>query len=319
MANTARVSVIIPTYNRAHTIARAIDSLLTQTRPPDEIIVVDDGSNDNTLEVLERYAGKISVIVSPRNEGQPAARNRALDVATGDFIAFLDSDDTLPTDSIERRLNALHQNPDYDVVYGDALFIDAHGKPLEIFSKVRPMVRPSGDVYYHFLQNNLSPIHTFMIRRTPEIHSLRMESDLRMVEDYDYWLKLSEVCRFLYSDTILAYYHVHANMGTATESEPMRRKRLLIQRRAMARPRFQQLTPIQQAHIYTQVGASIAAIEGDMLHAREMLNKALQLHPWLLQARLYWLVTWLGRRGVNALNQMRRAVLKARGQRFPKL
>ncbi len=319
MTDTERVSVIIPTYNRAHTIARAIDSLLTQTRPPDEIIVVDDGSNDNTLEVLERYVGKISLIVSPRNEGQPAARNRALDAATGDFIAFLDSDDTLPIDSIERRLNALRQNPDYDVVYGDALFIDAHDQPLEIFSKVRPMLRPSGDVYYPFLQNNLAPVHTFMIRRTPQTSPLRMENDLRMIEDYDYWLKLSEICPFLYIDTVLAHYHIHETMGTATESENMRRKRLIVQRHAIARPRFQQLSPAQQAHIYTQIGASVAAVEGDMRAARALLNQALRLRPTALQARVYWLVTWSGVRGVNALNQVRRAVLKVRGQYFPRV
>ncbi len=317
MSYSERVSVIMPTYNRANTIARAIDSLLAQTRPPDEIIVVDDGSTDNTQEVLARYANQVTVIVSPRNEGQPAARNRALDIVTGDFIAFLDSDDTLPTDSIERRLTALRQNSNYDVVYGDALFIDANDHPLEVFSKVRPMLRPSGDAYYAFLQNNLSPIHTFMVRRTAQTSALRMDTYLKTLEDYEYWLQLSEMCHFLYLDVILAHYHMHDSMTTIVESELMRRNRTLIQRRAIARPRFQQLTPAQQAHIYTQLGASIAAVDGDMKAARAFLNRALRLRPIAIQAGVYWLVTWSGVRGVNALNQVRRVVLKARGQSFP--
>jgi hypothetical protein len=156
-----------------------------------------------------------------------------------------------------------------------------------------------------------------MVRRTAQISALRMENDLRMVEDYDYWLKLSEICRFLYIDVVLAHYHIHETMATIVESENMRRKRLIVQRRAIARPRFQQLTPAQQANIYTQIGASVAAVDGDMRGARALLNQALRLRPTAIQARVYWLVTWSGTRGVNALNQVRRAILKARGQRFP--
>lgn len=103
MNNNPVVSAIIPTYNRAHIICEAVDSVLTQTYPHIEVIVVDDGSKDDTLARLQQYGGRIRV-VSQANAGPASARNRGIAVARGDLIAFLDSDDIwLPT-KIERQV-----------------------------------------------------------------------------------------------------------------------------------------------------------------------------------------------------------------------
>jgi len=87
-----RISVVIPTYNRAAAVGEAIESVLRQTRPPDEIIVVDDGSSDNTAEVLAAFGDRIRIVAQP-NGGVSAARNAGIRLATGDWLAFLDSDD----------------------------------------------------------------------------------------------------------------------------------------------------------------------------------------------------------------------------------
>src|SRR5271169_4507748 len=97
--NVLRVSTIIPTFNRAHVVAEAIESVLRQTVPAEQIIVVDDGSTDDTIDVLTRFDGRISVI-RQAHSGVSAARNAGMRAATGDWIAFLDSDDVWLPDRI---------------------------------------------------------------------------------------------------------------------------------------------------------------------------------------------------------------------------
>ena len=102
--NDTLVSVIIPTYNRAKTVRNAIDSVLQQTYKNIEIIVIDDGSSDNTAQVLESYRNKVQII-QQENAGPSVARNRGIEIANGDIFCFLDSDDLwLPT-KIERQVN----------------------------------------------------------------------------------------------------------------------------------------------------------------------------------------------------------------------
>ena len=304
----ATVSLIIPTYNRASLVPRAIDSALRQTRVPDEIIVIDDGSTDNTAAVLSAYSAPVMVLGDGVNRDRSAARNRGLDAATGDFIAFLDSDDTLPPESVERRLNALQTHPEVDVVYGDASFIDTNGQVIARFSDIRRHPRPSGDVFYQLMLGNFAPLHTFMFRRTAATTAIRMDESLRTLEDYDFWLKLACISRFLYLDTSLANYHVHDVMTTLTDNDAMRHSRILVQGRGIKTPCFERLTPKQQARILTQHGASVAAVLGDMPQARAHLRLAMALKPLNPQAWLYWLVTWSGRWGVDRLNNIRRLI-----------
>jgi glycosyltransferase involved in cell wall biosynthesis len=102
------VSVVIPTFNRAHIVTRAIDSVLAQTYCPCEILVVDDGSSDNTADVLQSYADRI-VYIRQKNSGPAAARNRGIRESKGEFIAFLDSDDVWLGTKIERQATLLQR------------------------------------------------------------------------------------------------------------------------------------------------------------------------------------------------------------------
>ncbi len=101
-----RISAVIPTYNRTHIIGRSLESVISQSIQPDEIIVVDDGSNDNTKDVIDCYYDKVHYIYQD-NKGGAAARNRGVLEATGEWIAFLDSDDIWFTKHIERMINAI--------------------------------------------------------------------------------------------------------------------------------------------------------------------------------------------------------------------
>ncbi|MCP9439393.1 MAG: glycosyltransferase family 2 protein [Nitrospira sp.] len=112
------VSVIIPTYNRAGLVVEAIESVLRQTRPPREIIVVDDGSTDNTQQVLASFGNRISVI-HQENQGVGRARNRALEVAQGRYLAFLDSDDLWMEHKLEWQIDLMERFPQLGFLFSD--------------------------------------------------------------------------------------------------------------------------------------------------------------------------------------------------------
>lgn len=113
MNNRARISVCIGAYNRENYIRECIDSVLGQTRPADEIIVVDDASTDGTLRILESYGSRIHLIKRARNSGIcPVTRNQAVAAATGDLIAFLDSDDVWYPEKLARQAAFMEANPD---------------------------------------------------------------------------------------------------------------------------------------------------------------------------------------------------------------
>ena len=130
-----KVSALIPTYNRREHVARAIDSVLAQTVPVDEIIVIDDGSTDGTREFLQaRYAKRLRVYTQP-NQGVGAARRRALELATGEWVAYLDSDDEwLPERNAAFRRAASSVPENVAWIFGDTLFVSSlHGRGDSIF------------------------------------------------------------------------------------------------------------------------------------------------------------------------------------------
>jgi glycosyltransferase involved in cell wall biosynthesis len=112
-----RVSVVIPAYNGASFLAEALDSVLGQTRPPEEVVVVDDGSTDGTAAVAARYGAPV-LVHRQANRGIGAARNAGVALTSGDHIAFLDADDLWEPRKLERQLELLAKDPDLEIVFG---------------------------------------------------------------------------------------------------------------------------------------------------------------------------------------------------------
>ena len=112
-----RISVVLPVYNRASYVGEAIESVLGQTRPPDELIVVDDGSTDDSVAVVERWARPSLRVVRQENRGIGGARNSGLREVTGDLVAFIDSDDLWERDKLERQAAAMRDD-DVQLVFG---------------------------------------------------------------------------------------------------------------------------------------------------------------------------------------------------------
>lgn len=310
------VSVIIPTYNRAGMVGAAIESLLAQTRRPAQIIVVDDGSTDDTPDVLARYSGGITAIYQ-ENRGRSAARNMGLLHAASDYVAFLDSDDTLPQESIALRADVLDSSPNVDIVYGDAWLEDSVSKKRICYSDLHRGEHPSGFVFPSLAQGALAPIHCFMFRRACLDKLDRFDVTLDTLEDHDFWLRLCTHTTFAYLDVPIATYIVHPGMTTLTMRDKMREGRLIVQKRAVEMPEFGSLTVKQEAAVYVSIGSTCLALRRTD-EAREWLRTANQTSSSPGGALLYAL-SFLGARGIKpvlALRRKLRALLQPETRMF---
>jgi len=190
-----KVSVIISTYNRAAYIGDAIRSILAQTLySPQriEIIVADDGSTDNTAEVVAQFGNAVTYIPLP-HRGQPAAtRNSGLDAASGEFIAFLDSDDLLLPNKLALQLAAFEVHPEAGLVYSNGHFF--HDDPSQPIGYVLDgLPTPSGNVFPELLCGNFLAPPIVLIRRTclDVVGMFDERPDFFAVEDYDLWLRIA--------------------------------------------------------------------------------------------------------------------------------
>jgi glycosyltransferase involved in cell wall biosynthesis len=134
-----RISVLIAAYNTEAYVAEAVESVLSQSRPPDEVIVVDDGSVDRTGAVLEGFGGRI-ILLSQSNRGQAAALNRAMGAATGDLLGFCDADDLWMPRKLEFQLAALGGSEEFDAVFGMVRQFVSPDVPKEQQAMVAPAI-----------------------------------------------------------------------------------------------------------------------------------------------------------------------------------
>jgi glycosyltransferase involved in cell wall biosynthesis len=204
----AIVSVVTPTYNRARFLPDAVASVLAQTYADLELIVVDDGSVDDTRTVLEPFLadGRVRYFYQ-KNQGQSHARNHAIEHATGDFIAFLDSDDLWAPDKLEKQLAILQANPEVDIVHGDEAMIDEHGAVISLVN----MKRYSGQISCYLLADNSVSITTALVRRRCFNEMGGFDTSVGVADDYELWLRFSAKYLFHYEPGIVASYRVMAD------------------------------------------------------------------------------------------------------------
>jgi glycosyltransferase involved in cell wall biosynthesis len=188
--NRTSVSVVVPAYNAARTIGRAIDSLLAQTSLPDEILVVDDGSSDHLESALEPYRGMVTLVRKP-NGGPASARNLGIDRSRGEFVAFLDADDCWEPCKLQRQLELLNRYPKIALI--SSLFYNEEPGGCRYGPSTGPaclldrVVMASG--FDLFEMAVLVLTSTVIVRRTA-LGDLRFESGLEPAEDRDLWIRL---------------------------------------------------------------------------------------------------------------------------------
>ena len=208
----ATVSVLIPVYNRAGLIRETIESVLSQTHRDLEVIVVDDGSTDNTARVVKAIEDDRISYFHKTNGGVSSARNLGLSKVTGEYVAFLDSDDYWPRDFLERMLQGMSIDDRFGLAYASI--------------KVRSSRSPSGWIYKKtpscsgkitsrlFSQGKISPV-AIVVKATPA-RSISFDEDLPSSEDSDYILRLSLIVEFLFVPDL--YIHVNKSADSLSQA-----------------------------------------------------------------------------------------------------
>ena len=183
-----KVSVIIPTYNRASLLPRAIDSVIGQSFQNFEVIIVDDGSTDGTADLLKSYANKSGVrVFTTSNKGVSAARNLGIGQAKADWVAFLDSDDEWLPSKLEIQNQWVKDNPSIDLVHGEEIWI-RNGVRVNPMNKHQ---KSGGDVFSDAVRLCCISPSTVMLKKSLFQEVGLFREDYPVCEDYDLWLKIT--------------------------------------------------------------------------------------------------------------------------------
>ncbi|HEY9846823.1 MAG TPA: glycosyltransferase family A protein, partial [Candidatus Caenarcaniphilales bacterium] len=228
------ISVIVPAYNAESTIVEAVVSVQKQTFSDFELIIIDDGSCDKTLEQLSKLRESRLKVFSYTNAGVSTARNRGISCATGEFIAFLDADDVWMPDKLELQLAVLKQHPEAGVAYSWTNFIDEKGKLL---NRQEPVFF-EGDVYPQLLVSNfLSCGSVPLIRKQAIASTGEFDPFLKSVEDWDYWLRLAASWPFVLVTEYQTLYRQTEGSMTSKVEVIKKYNLFVIERAFQAAPR----------------------------------------------------------------------------------
>jgi glycosyltransferase involved in cell wall biosynthesis len=259
------VSIIIPTYNDAEFVGSAVQSALEQDYSNVEVIVIDDGSTDNTREVLSPFLEDQRVRgFFQENRGPSAARNRGIAESRGEYLNFLDADDYLHPSKIAKQVHILESEPSVDLVYCDVAVVDRNGDTIEEYSVGASRKILDDDIFDSLMLGGYFPPHVVLLRRRVLDQVGGFDQDLRCTEDLDLWLRASaEGIRARYVDEKLAYYRRYP--GTVSQDEPA----------------MQRAHAVTLERIASQYPARVARSVLQLLSAREDLYAA---SKWLATA-----------------------------------
>jgi len=269
------VSVITATYNMAGYITETLDAILAQDYPQLESIIVDDGSTDNTMEVLAPYLSDLRVrVVRQENAGQTVAKNRGIAEAHGEFVAFCDADDIWRHDKLSRQIPAF-ADPQVGVVFADIDCMDGEGEFLDIPA----MKRVGGRVTAPLLIDNFVPFPTSVARACVlrEVHGF--DESLTMSIDYDLWLRISVKYDFAYIAEPLARYRIWAGQMSNKTQERLDNFFQLLECFLAKYPHAvtQAEEDLAWAHVFVTRGAWHAR-EGRKQEALQDYGRAMRLH-----------------------------------------
>ena len=294
-----KVSVIIPTYNSAQYIAEAIESVLAQTYKDYEIIVVDDGSIDNTREVLKPFMDKI-IYVYKENGGQASARNLGIKMSKGEYIAFLDSDDIWLPQKLELQVELLDSRPEVGLVYSDNYrFTDDEGIIGLGSQRVQGL---SGMVFNSLFLKNFIPTLTVMVRRKclDDVGLFDESKHIVHSEDYDLWLRIAKKYEIAYIDKPLAKYRYRYHRKDGFNKE-------IIDRAYMATMEVikknihnlegneserRKLIKQRMANLFFEWGYTHFYFQVDLKKARKLFLKSMH-YRFLIRSMVYYLATFL--------------------------
>jgi len=256
---TLRVSVIVPAYNAAVYLPHAIDSVLAQTYPNWEIVIVDDGSADDTRAVADSYRSKLQdklqYIYQP-NRGLPAARNAGIRAARGEFIALLDADDVWLPHRLERGIAVMDADPGAGLVHARVVRINPQGS-ITGQLKVKPKCM-SGSIARHVYTRRAHIVcPTVMFRKSCLQTAGWFDETMQATEDRDLWFRIALRYRVVYINEVLAYYRLSPSSMTSNLDRLLKAQLYFVAKhqRSGAATRLDQLQAL--GNIYRELGDSL--------------------------------------------------------------
>ena len=303
------VSVVTPSYNQATYLESTILSVLQQDYPGVEYIVIDGGSTDGSVDIIRKYAPRLAYWVSGPDAGQAAAINTGFARAQGQILAWINSDDTYLPGAIRLQAEALQQNPQVGLVYGDAEFVDADGHPLGPYH-ARAFNRR------RFLHVSSIPQPTAFFRRSLYVKSGGLDTRMHYALDYEFFLRLMWQAPFMYTRRAVATYRIHSGSKTVRMHHHMIEEALQVVEANCARHPTE-LRGIRRPAMsdWNWLGAMQAVNAGDWVRTRRfalaafkampfrprMAMFALSLVDWSLSTNLTESATsWLDQRANNS-------------------
>lgn len=206
----SKISIITPSFNQGKFIEKSILSVLNQNYPNLEYIIIDGGSTDDTLSIIKKYEKYISYWVSEKDRGQSEAINKGFNVATGEIIAWLNSDDLYCNNVLEEISKVFTQHTDVDIVYGDVINFSESGK--------ESYVRNQFELYDFFSRVSIHQPSVFWRRKIMDEVGL-LNENLHYCMDYDFWMRLFLNYKSLKIDMVLSRFREHGQ--SKTNSNPL--------------------------------------------------------------------------------------------------
>ena len=285
-ATNPTVSVIIPSYNYANFLPEAVESIFNQTFQDFEVIVVDDGSTDNTQEVVQTFADRERFhYIYLDNQGLAATRNTGLRAAKGEFIAFLDADDIILPNKLDVQVNWLRNNPDYGLVGSGYYYMDEHGVPIEV---QRPWLRSPYLNIKDLLFDCPFIVHAILVKKEWVDKVGGFDSQLRRVEDWDLWIRMAYAgCKMGWVEEIVCAYRMFP--GQMTRNAAAQKKvTVSVMNKFFDQPELPDSLLALKSDVLTRVylvcaGREYGADQCD--DAQESIAEAVRLTPTLATTR----------------------------------
>jgi glycosyltransferase involved in cell wall biosynthesis len=261
MTDTPLVSIVTPSFNQAPFLEATIQSVLNQNYPNIEYIVIDGGSTDGCINILEKYSDKLSYWKSEPDAGQTDAINKGFNMAKGEIFAWINSDDVYHPGAISEAVEYLRQNPDVGLVYGDADFINDQGGWIGKFPAARTDYRRLRQGYVHIPQQS-----TFFRSRMWKLVG-PLDASFYFAMDYDLWVRLAALSPIRYIERTWAAFRLHGgakSMASADRCWP------------------------EMIRVHERLGGSRFSV----IYAKYLIRRILEpILPYRLHAKL-WLQRW---------------------------
>ena len=295
-----KISVVIPTYNRARFLPRAIES--AQNAGSDiEVIVVDDCSSDDTPDVCAGISD-IRYVRLDVNGGLANARNVGIAESSCAFVAFLDDDDLRLPGSLDKQLHAISADDRIAFCYGQALIGDAR-RQLPT-GEIYPLRCPHGDIFWDLLEDNFIPMPSVLARKSSLVNEGGFNTALKLIEDWDMWLRLSEQHLVAtVAEPVAIHRKAVAESGQmCSNAAEICKQALRVQQMALSRPRARSSAGAQRRHVQKKfrdrayeilmTEATNSIHEGRRASAKVNILDAFRYRPFrtVASGRLFWLL-----------------------------